>query len=174
MLENEASAQIRASGLCTVPLGAPFILFVQFSGVYLCAYLNYTGVPPPLAFSWNIDFDQRYEQNGEGDLLSGPAAVVERADWSWLGNPAFTQYFVFLCLGGIFWKRSAGQKQAEQTSRSGDGLAGRGPKPSGEEIFCLHIPRPFLRPSAQRLHSCPPHQTCCRTYVYQLAAGSPG
>lgn len=42
MLENEASAGIRSSGLCTVPLEAPFILIVQLWGVYLCAYLNYT------------------------------------------------------------------------------------------------------------------------------------
>lgn len=39
MLENEASAQIRASQLCTVPLGAPFILFVRFSGgIFVCIF----------------------------------------------------------------------------------------------------------------------------------------
>lgn len=54
------AAQIRASELCSVPLGAPFILFVQFWGVDLCAYLNYAGVPR--AFSGNIDFDQRCDQ----------------------------------------------------------------------------------------------------------------
>lgn len=80
-----------------------------------------------------------------------------------------------LCLpsGGIFWKRSAGQKQAEQTPRSRDRVAGRRPKPSGEEIFRLGLPGPFLRPAARRLN-CPPHQTSCRTYVHGLAAGLPG
>lgn len=73
---------------------------------------------------------------------------VDRAQWLWLGNLDFTQYFLFLCLGGIFWKRSTGQKQAEQTSRSRDRLAGRRPEPSGQEIFCFYVPRPFIRPSA--------------------------
>lgn len=81
------------------------------------------------------------------------------------------RHFALWSVGGIFWKRPTGQKQAEQTAGGGVGLTGRRPEPSGEKVSHHQFSGPVIRSTAHRLSVVSSHQTCCRTYVYtsQLA-----
>lgn len=74
--------------------------------------------------------------------------------------------FALWSLGGIFWKRPTGQKQAEQTAGGGIGFAGRWPEPSGEKVSHHQFSGPVVRSTAYRLSIVSSHQTCSWTYVY--------
>lgn len=66
MLENEASAGIRSSGLCT-PGGTVYSDCAALGGIFVCIFKLHLHE----YLETNIDFDQKRG----GDLLSGPAAA---------------------------------------------------------------------------------------------------